>query len=220
MRWDRGVDTARFDPALRGTRLLEPRRHQRPLLRADHPREGRRPARRGVPAGARAGAAPAPRARRRRPRAGALAERLGAHATFLGWLSGAELARAYANADLFLFPSATDTFGQVILEAQASGLPVVAVAEGGPLSLIEDRVTGLLLRGLRAGARRCACSSSPPRRCCARASRGPRSPRVRERTWERALARLGEGYGRVVAAEVGDAGVDTADAADLSAQAA
>ena len=50
-----------------------------------------------------------------------LGERLGEHATFLGWLSGAELASAYASADLFLFPSATDTFGQVILEAQASG---------------------------------------------------------------------------------------------------
>ena len=68
---------------------------------------------------------------------------------FLGWLEGDELAQAYANADVFLFPSRTDTFGQVILEAQASGLPVVAVAEGGPLSLIEQRVSGLLC------ARRC-----------------------------------------------------------------
>ena len=52
--------------------------------------------------------------------------------------------RRTASADIFLFPSATDTFGQVILEAQASGLPVVAVAEGGPLSLIDDGVNGLL----------------------------------------------------------------------------
>ncbi len=73
-----------------------------------------------------------------------LAARLGEHATFLGWRHGTELARVYASADAFLFPSATDTFGQVILEAQASGLPVVAVAEGGPLSLIEDRITGRL----------------------------------------------------------------------------
>ena len=61
-----------------------------------------------------------------------LRERLGEHATFLGWLAGEELARAYASADMFLFASPTDTFGQVLLEAQASGLPVVAVAAGGP----------------------------------------------------------------------------------------
>ena len=73
-----------------------------------------------------------------------LRERLGEHATFLGWLEGDELARAYASADVFLFASRTDTFGQVILEAQASGLPVVAVAEGGPLSLIEDGRSGRL----------------------------------------------------------------------------
>ena len=56
----------------------------------------------------------------------ALRERLGRAATFLGWLEGGELASAYASADLFLFCSQTDTFGQVVLEAQASGLPVVA----------------------------------------------------------------------------------------------
>jgi glycosyltransferase involved in cell wall biosynthesis/predicted metal-dependent phosphoesterase TrpH len=80
-----------------------------------------------------------------------LRERLGEHATFLGWLSGDDLADAYANADVFLFASRTDTFGQVLLEAQASGLPVVAVGEGGPLSLIEDGVSGLL-RPADAGA--------------------------------------------------------------------
>ena len=73
-----------------------------------------------------------------------LRERLGEHATFLGWLDGDDLARAYASADAFLFASQTDTFGQVMLEAQASGLPVVAVAEGGPASLIIDGETGLL----------------------------------------------------------------------------
>ena len=149
---------------------------QRALLRANHPREGRRPARRRVPA-----------ARERNPRlhlvlAGGgpeqerLAERLGEHATFLGWLSGAELARAYACADLFFFPSATDTFGQVILEAQASGLPVLAVAEGGPLSLIEDGVTGLL-READAAALPTRWSSSPPRHCCSSVSPAPRLPR-------------------------------------------
>ena len=103
-----------------------------------------------------------------------LRERLGDGATFLGWLEGDELARAYASADMFLFPSHTDTFGQVILEAQASGLPVVAVARGGPLSLIEDRVSGLLCEPDPRWPTR--CSSSPPRRCCASASPARRSP--------------------------------------------
>ena len=66
------------------------------------------------------------------PEEALLRERLGDRATFLGWLSGDALARAYASADAFLFASPTDTFGQVILEAQASGLPVVAVAGADP----------------------------------------------------------------------------------------
>ena len=78
------------------------------------------------------------------PEEAELRARLGEHATFLGWLEGEELARAYASADLFLFCSRTDTYGQVVLEAGASGLPVVAVAEGGPAALVEDRHTGLL----------------------------------------------------------------------------
>jgi glycosyltransferase involved in cell wall biosynthesis/predicted metal-dependent phosphoesterase TrpH len=78
------------------------------------------------------------------PEEPAVRERLGDHTSFLGWLEGEDLARAYASADVFLFASQTDTYGQVIVEAQASGLPVVAVAEGGPASLIEHGETGLL----------------------------------------------------------------------------
>lgn len=63
------------------------------------------------------------------PEEDVLRARLRDAATFLGWLDRASLARVYASADIFLFCSRTDTFGQVILEAQASGLPVVAVAE-------------------------------------------------------------------------------------------
>jgi glycosyltransferase involved in cell wall biosynthesis len=65
-------------------------------------------------------------------------------AEFPGVLRDAALAEAYANLDLFVFPSDTDTFGNVILEAMASGVPVVAVARGGPRFLIEDGVSGLL----------------------------------------------------------------------------
>ena len=52
-------------------------------------------------------------------------------AAFVGEVRGEALARLYACADLFCFPSTTDTFGQVLLEAAASGLPSVAAAAGG-----------------------------------------------------------------------------------------
>jgi glycosyltransferase involved in cell wall biosynthesis len=72
-----------------------------------------------------------------------LEERLAGRATFTGWLEGNELAAAFASADLFVFPSSVDTSGQVILEAQASGLPVVLCSEGGACENIEPGVSGL-----------------------------------------------------------------------------
>jgi glycosyltransferase involved in cell wall biosynthesis/predicted metal-dependent phosphoesterase TrpH len=66
--------------------------------------------------------------------------------TFLGELRGDGLAHAYASCDIFCFPSTTDTFGQVILEASASGLPVVAADTGGAPELVRHRQTGLLFR--------------------------------------------------------------------------
>ena len=63
-------------------------------------------------------------------------------ALFTGYLQGEELQRAYASADLFVFPSATDTFGNVVLEAQASGLPVIVSDAGGPRELMIDGETG------------------------------------------------------------------------------
>ena len=77
------------------------------------------------------------------PEEGELRERLGEDASFLGWLEGEDLA-GDASADIFLFCSRTDTYGQVVLEAGASGLPVMAVAEGGPATLVENNHTGLL----------------------------------------------------------------------------
>lgn len=61
---------------------------------------------------------------------------------FAGLQRGEALARHYASADLFVFPSLTDTFGVVLLEAQASGLPVLVSAEGGPKDCVVDGVTG------------------------------------------------------------------------------
>jgi len=64
---------------------------------------------------------------------------------FTGYLQGEELTAAYAGADLFVFPSATDTFGNVVLEAQASGLPVVVTSSGGPREAMQPGRTGLVV---------------------------------------------------------------------------
>jgi glycosyltransferase involved in cell wall biosynthesis len=69
-------------------------------------------------------------------------------ACFTGYLTGEDLARAYASADIFVFPSISDTFGNVVIEAQASGLPVIVSDQKGPQELVENGVTGLVTRGL------------------------------------------------------------------------
>lgn len=66
---------------------------------------------------------------------------------FTGVLHGEALAEAYASADLFVFPSTTDTFGNVVLEAQASGLPVIVSDKGGPMENIDPEQTGLVVAG-------------------------------------------------------------------------
>src|SRR5436305_1882971 len=67
-------------------------------------------------------------------------------AFFTGYLTGTELATAYASADIFVFPSTTDTFGNVILEAQACGVPVIVSDSGGPKELVADKANGLITR--------------------------------------------------------------------------
>ena len=207
-RWDRGVDTSRFDPALRDPAL--------------HPGElnvlyaGRLSKEKGAALLADAFLA----ARERDPRLhlvlagggpeeGSLRERLGPHATFLGWLDGDALARAYASADLFLFASATDTFGQVVLEAHASGLPVVAVDAGGPRTLIEDGRTGLLRDPAQLADAVCELAGSPVLRHRL-ATAGLAA--VRTRTWERSLGQLAEGYARALAPQAAEQALQPAAA--------
>jgi glycosyltransferase involved in cell wall biosynthesis len=69
---------------------------------------------------------------------------------FTGWRENGALARAYAAADVFVFPSRTDTFGLVLLEALASGTPVAAYPVTGPLDVITDPAVGVLDEDLRA----------------------------------------------------------------------
>jgi len=63
-------------------------------------------------------------------------------ADFAGVLRGEDLAQAYASMDLFVFPSHTDTFGNVVLEALASGVPAIVTPDGGPRYIVEEGVTG------------------------------------------------------------------------------
>jgi len=196
-RWERGVDSDRFDPS-KGDRDAFPGEVK--VLYA-----GRLTREKGVDLLAesfeRAHAAD-PRLHLLLagggPEEAELRARLGDRATFLGWLDGEELPRAYASADAFLFASTTDTYGQVILEAAASGLPIVAVAEGGPAALVENRHTGLLCRpdpDHLAGAL-LQLASSPALRSRLGAAA---AAHARDRSWERSLEQLATGYHRALA---------------------
>jgi glycosyltransferase involved in cell wall biosynthesis len=68
----------------------------------------------------------------------------GTPTTFTGYLRGDDLANAYASADVFVFPAANETLGNVVLEAMASSLPIVAPRSGGLLDHVTDGANGLL----------------------------------------------------------------------------
>ncbi len=73
-----------------------------------------------------------------------LKQDLGKDVTTPGFLFGDNLYQAFASSDIFIFPSTTDTLGLVVLEAQASGLPVVVSDQGGPSEVIENGKTGFI----------------------------------------------------------------------------
>jgi glycosyltransferase involved in cell wall biosynthesis len=79
-------------------------------------------------------------------------EKLIPEAVFTGALTGKILGTAYASADLFVFPSTTDTYGNVVVEAMASGLPAVVSDIGGPRELIKNSRLGMILPARQAGA--------------------------------------------------------------------
>jgi len=203
-RWDRGVDLQRFSPALR-TRPAGGDVDELIVLYA-----GRLTKEKGLDLLADAflrARLTDPRLRLRLagggPEADALRARLGDAAEFLGWLDGDALARAYADADVFLFASETDTFGQVVLEAQASGLPVLAVGAGGPRELIEHGQTGLLAHP-QAGALADALLTLAARPALRERLATEGIEAVRDRSWTRALGQLADGYARALEAARGE----------------
>ena len=84
-------------------------------------------------------------------------------ALFTGPMEGEELALAYASADVFVFPSLTDTFGLVLLEALASGLPVAAFPASGPKDVLTEPDIGVMDYDLQGRASPCADARSPTR---------------------------------------------------------
>ena len=84
-------------------------------------------------------------------------------AVFLGTMQGEQLAQAYAAADVFVFPSKTDTFGLVLLEALASGVPVAAYPVSGPFDVIGDAPVGVLNHDLQSA---CLAAMHVSREAC------------------------------------------------------
>jgi phosphatidylinositol alpha 1,6-mannosyltransferase len=101
-------------------------------------------------------------------------------ADFEGVLHGEELARAYANMDAFVFPSHTDTFGNVVLEALASGVPAIVTDRGGPQFVVKHGETGFVtqapsefapyVRHLAADPKRLEAMREAARACALQAS--------------------------------------------------
>ncbi|HVH99993.1 MAG TPA: glycosyltransferase family 1 protein [Enhygromyxa sp.] len=120
---------------------------------------------------------------------------------FLGELGVAELARAYASADLFLYPSATETFGNVTLEAMASGLPTICADAPGSRSLVVPGETGELLPpgdvdGF-ADAVAALLADADRRRAMGQAARARAEGRSWDRAIEQCVAHWDDAIGRV-----------------------
>jgi len=120
------------------------------------------------------------------------------NATFTGFLDGHDLARAYASSDIFLFPSDTETFGNVTLEAMASGLPAVAADAAGSRDLVEHETTGLLCPpddrdAFTAATKRLVLDASLRRRMSTAAYE-----RAQDFTWPTILERMNAYYDEVL----------------------
>ena len=114
------------------------------------------------------------------------------NAVFTGVLHGEDLAQAYADMDIFAFPSRTDTFGNVVQEALASGVPAVVTDSGGPRFIVRDGETGLVASSDREF---CECvaalaGSEPLRRRMGAAARR----QVEKQSWDRVFEEVYEGY--------------------------
>jgi glycosyltransferase involved in cell wall biosynthesis len=201
--WPRGVDTVRFSPGARSDALRSAWRVSRTIPAVLY--VGRLSHEKGLAA--------VPLFERALSRRGCLArfvfvgdgpmrgelQRACPDALFTGELPHVEVARAMASADIFLFPSRTDTAGNVVLEAQASGLPVIVSDRGGPRENMRPDETGFTCQGDPSevmSERLCQLVADEAlRRRMGAAAR----QYALGRTWERALAPLFDTYREIAA---------------------
>ena len=124
------------------------------------------------------------------------------HAIFTGFLGGEELAAAYASSDIFVFPSDSESFGNVTLEAMASGLPCVCADATGSRSLVVPGETGFLAPADDAdGFARQSPLWPRTRRCAQRMGEAARA-RALTFSWDETMARM-LGYYRALLVPVG-----------------
>jgi glycosyltransferase involved in cell wall biosynthesis len=115
---------------------------------------------------------------------------------FTGVLSGEPLARAYANLDVFLFPSRTDTFGNVVQEALASGVPAVVMDAGGPRFIVRQGSTGFIAAD---DAAFCEYAVTLARDTARRGGMAQQARKqVEGQSWDRVFTEVYDGYARLL----------------------
>jgi glycosyltransferase involved in cell wall biosynthesis len=116
-----------------------------------------------------------------------------------GTLRGEDLAQAYANMDVFVFPSRTDTFGNVVLEAFASGVPAIVTNAGGPKFIVREGISGFVSHSETEFVEHTArlLRDEPLRSGMARAARG----QACGESWDSVFEKVYEGYSAAIAAQ-------------------
>jgi phosphatidylinositol alpha 1,6-mannosyltransferase len=125
-----------------------------------------------------------------------------------GVLTGEALSRAYADMDVFLFPSATDTFGNAVLEALASGTPAVVTTSGGPRTIVEDGISGVVADGPTAFADAVATLMTDSARL--REMRDAARARALEFSWDRIFEGVYDAYAEAADSDAVRAGAEVA----------
>ncbi|MCX7719410.1 MAG: glycosyltransferase family 1 protein [Candidatus Sumerlaeaceae bacterium] len=166
--WGRGVDTSRFHPRPKSNR------YERPVILY----VGRVSKEKNLEAMLRLNVAGTKVVVGHGPQLDLLRKHYGSTVQFLGALDGAALEAAYADADVFVFPSKTDTFGLTIIEALASGVPVAAYPVTGPMDILEGHPDAGALDEDLGVAVRLALERGRPEACVALAA---------QFTWERSV---------------------------------